>query len=169
MCFALSLSAGGCQSAHVTQEVTTKYSGDDPDSQLNFWHELALRHLTSNDDAFHAILLDVDGHDTCASYEARVSALKARGFLPKSFSEPANLAIERGTLGVITVKILDIKGGWVMRVFGPSPRYALREVVYEGIFPPSSPQQTFSGAEFVGVIGQIDDHEKPVTASTSAP
>jgi len=54
-----------------------------------------------------------------------------------------------------------------MHIFGPIPRYAVRELVYAGIFPPSSPQQTFSGAEFVGVIGKLDDYQQPVVADAS--
>ena len=165
----LGVMCGGCQSAHVTESVTAKYKGNDTDAQLNFWHELADRRLTSNDDAFHGILLDMNGHDNSADYAGRVAELKQRGLLPESFSKPADVAIERGTLAFVIVKILNIHGGWVMHVFGDTPRYAVRELVYDDIFPPSSPQQTFSGAEFVGVIGKVDDYQKPLTTNASAP
>lgn len=166
---ALAALSFGCQSAHVTRSVTAKFSGDDADSQLNFWHELANRRLASNDDAFHGILLDLDGHDKCADYAHRVAALKSRGMLKASFDEPADLDVRRGTLATIIVKILGIRGGWAMHVFGQTERYDLREVVYEGVFPPSSPQQTFSGAEFVGVIGKVDDFETPIAANVPSP
>jgi hypothetical protein len=160
---------GGCQSAHVPNPVTTQFSGSDADSQMNFWHELAERHLTSNDDAFHALLLFIDSDDKCANYAERVSALKSRGLLQASFAEPADIAIERGTLAYAVVKYLGIGGGWEMRVFGPSPRYAVRELVYADVFPPSSPQQTFSGSEFVGVIGKIEDYQESTAAATTNP
>jgi hypothetical protein len=166
---ALAAICAACQSAHVHESVTAKFTGDDTDAQLNFWHELADRHLTSNDDAFHGILLDFDGQDPSTDYAARVATLKSRGLLPADFSEPPDLAIERGTLAVIIVKNLKIRGGWVMHVFGDTPRYCTKELVYDGIFPPSSPQQTFSGAEFVGVVGKIDDYQKPPTASAATP
>jgi hypothetical protein len=157
----------GCQTASVHSSVDTKFSGNDTAGQLGFWHELADRHVTSNDDAFHGILLYTDNHDDSKNYDERVGTLKSRGLLPGSFSEPANEAITRGTLAVAIVKIVGIKGGWVMHVFGPTPRYAVKELVYDGIYPPSSPQQTFSGAEFVGIIGKIDDYQQPVTADVS--
>ena len=47
-----------------------------------------------------------------------------------------------------------------MRTVGAGPRYATRELQYEGLYPPSSPNQTFSGAEFVGVIGRIEDYQR---------
>jgi hypothetical protein len=161
---ALSCLCGGCQTAHIRNPVIAKYSGSDPDSQLNFWHVLAKRHLTSNDDAFHGILLYADGRDDCTSYDQRVALLKSRGLLYPQFSHTADDAIRRGDLAVIICRVLDIRGGWIMLVFGPVPRYAVRELVYDGIYPPSSPQQTFSGTEFVGVIGKMDDYQQPISA-----
>jgi hypothetical protein len=157
----------GCQTAHETHSVVAKFPGDDADAQLGFWHELATHRLTSNDDAFHGILLDMDGHDKSANYADRVATLKSRGLLNASFNEPADTAIERGVLAVIVVKELKIRGGWAMHVFGDTERYSLRELVYLGIFPPSSSQQTFSGSEFVGVIGKIDDTQ--VLAAANIP
>jgi hypothetical protein len=162
--FVLALFCTGCQTAHVHNPVLAQYSGNDADSQMNFWHELANRRLTSNDDAFHAILLYTDGRDDAGTYDKRVATLKARGLLYGGFDHTADDAIRRGDLAVIICKVLDIKGGWVMHIFGPVPRYAVKELVYMGIYPPSSPQQTFSGTEFVGVIGKMDDFQQPVAA-----
>jgi hypothetical protein len=159
--------AGGCQSAHVSDSVVTKFPGDEAAAQLDFWHDLAQSRLTSNDDAFHGLLLYLDSSDPCTSYDQRVAKLSQRGLLPAHFSEPADLAVERGTLAYAIVKILHLHGGWVMHVFGPSPRYAVKELVYASIFPPSSPQQTFSGSEFVGVIGKLEDYQE--TASSAGP
>jgi len=157
----------GCQSASVSSSVDSKFYGNDTNAQLGFWHELAERHVTSNDDAFHGILLYADNRDDSKNYDQRVATLKSRGLLAESFSEPANSAVTRGTLAVAIVKLVGIKGGWVMHVFGPTPRYAVKELAYDGIFPPSSPQQTFSGTEFVGIIGKIDDYQQPVTADVT--
>ena len=154
----------GCQTAMVQSPVTAKYAANDSDSQMNFWHELAARPVTSNDDAFHALLLWVDSKDDAKTYDDRVAALKARGMLAGSFSEPANEAIDRGVLAVAIVKMTGIKGGWVMHVFGPTQRYSVKELEFKGIYPPSSPQQTFSGAEFVGIMGKVDDYRGAVAS-----
>ena len=165
----------GCHSAHVPNDVTAEIGGNDADTQLNFWHTLADRPLTSNNDAFHGMLLYLDESDSCADYPARLASLKHRGLLPANFNEPADIAVERGTVAVMFVKTLKLKGGWAMHVFGPSPRYALRELQYLNIFPYSSPQQTFSGSEFVGVIGALEDYQaknrdthEPTTEPTTA-
>jgi hypothetical protein len=165
----LAAASVGCQTAHVQNSVDAKYSGDDMDAQLNFWHELATRPVTSNDDAFHGLILYFDGTDKSTNYADRVSTLKSRGMLADSFDEPPDQAIERGVLAVAIVKGLGIKGGWVMHVVGPTQRYAVRELVYDNLFPPSSPQQTFSGSEFVGIVGKMDDYQKPMASAVSNP
>jgi hypothetical protein len=165
----LMLLCGGCQSVHVPNPVIAKYPSTDPSSQLDFWHELADSRLTSNDDAFHALLLYLDGTDDSANYSQRVATLKSRQMLPSSFNDPGDQAIERGTLAVAIVKILNIHGGWAMHVFGPIPRYAVKELVYAGIYPDSSPQQTFSGSEFVGIIGRVEDTQRSDVANSSQP
>jgi len=149
--------AAGCQSARVAQPLTAKLSGNDADSQLEFWHTLAERRVTSNDEAFHGLLLYLDGKDDSKAYPDRVAALKARKMLPQDFAAPANEGVQRGPLAVALVQALRLKGGWVMHVFGNSPRYALRELEFEGVYPPSSENQTFSGTEFLGIVGKLED------------
>jgi len=164
-CFAAFLP--GCQSAQVAQPLTGELAGNAPEDQMAFWHTLAERDLTSNDEAFHALLLFVDGQDDAADYVSRVDALKTRGMLHDDFDEPADHAVTRGTLAVAITKILNIEGGVVMRVFGPSPRYATRELQYQGVYPTSSPQQTFSGDQFVSLIGRVEDYQRRAPFSKS--
>ena len=85
--------------------------------------------------------------------------------LPSDFDAPAEAAIRRGTLAVGIVRLLSIEGGLTMQIFGPRPRYAVRELEALGIYPPSSPQQTFSGAELLGIVGRVEDHQRAKSAS----
>lgn len=147
----------GCQTAIVKESTLPKFGGDAPEQQLDFWHEVATRNLVSNDEAFHGLLLYLDGKDAATSYEARVATLRSRGLLPGGFSQPGNQALQRGTLAVALVKTLKIQGGLTMRLFGNSAHYATRELDYRGVYPRSSENQIFTGAEFVGVIGKAED------------
>jgi len=153
------LLAAGCQSARVTKPAIAEFGGSDPDAQIDFWHALASRSLTSNDDAMHAMLLYLDDKDDCATYADRVAELKKRRLLHAGFDSPADEAVRRGTVAVMFANALHLRGGWAMHIFGSTPRYALRELQYLAIFPYSSPQQTFSGTEFVGVIGALEDYQ----------
>lgn len=150
----------GCQSAKVANPMPAEMLTNFPEQQMNYWHSLADRNLVSNNEAFHGILLFVDGKDEAETYEARVQALKGRKLLPGSFNEPADNAVTRGTLAVAVVHILNIKGGASLRMFPESPRYAVRELMAEDLFPASSEHQTFSGPEFLGVIGRTEDYQR---------
>lgn len=150
----------GCQTARVEQPLTAELGGNDADVQLEFWHRLADEPVTSNDDAFHGLLLFLDGGDPAADYAGRVAALRARRLLPDGFDEPAERAVTRGTLAVALVRALEVRGGILMALTGRSPRYAVRELQYLGLYPPSSANQTFSGAEFLGVIGRAEDYQR---------
>ena len=152
--------AAGCHTAHVDKPLTAELGNSDPDTQLEFWHTLAERNLTSNDEAFHGVLLYLKDADPATDYAGRVNALKKRGLLDANFNEPADQAIERGTLAQVLVRMLKIKGGMFQRLTHDHPRYAVRELMYMDLYPPSSPNQTFSGTEFLGIIGRIEDYQR---------
>lgn len=159
----------GCQSARVSEPLTSRLAGSDPQTQLDFWHELADRPLTCNDEAFHGLLLYLDGQDSAADYAGRVQLLKSRGLLPARFDRTAEQAVTRGTLAVAIAKALNIKGGLMNRLSGGTcPRYATRELVFLDIFPPSTPNQTFSGSEFLGIMGRVEDWQRGNPADAPA-
>jgi hypothetical protein len=155
-----SILLAGCHNAKVAEPLTAKLGGSDPDAQMEFWHTLAERNLTSNDEAFHGLLLYLDSADPASDYAGRLSAMKAKGLLNADFNQPADQAIQRGVLAQALVRALKIKGGVMQRLTRDNPRYAVRELMYMDLYPPSSPQQTFSGTEFLGIIGRIEDYQR---------
>jgi hypothetical protein len=157
----------GCHTAKVAQPLTGKLSGNDPDSQLEFWHTLATRPVTSNDEAFHGLLLYADGQDPANDYAGRVQTLKSRKMLPAKFDRPADEAVERGPLAVAICKALEIKGGVMLRLTG-AQRYAVRELQFKDLYPPSGPHQTFSGSEYLGIIGRMEDYQRGNPADSPA-
>jgi hypothetical protein len=157
----------GCHTAKVAQPLTGKLSGNDPDSQLEFWHTLATRPVTSNDEAFHGLLLYADGQDPANDYAGRVKTLKSRKMLPANFDRPADQAVERGPLAVAICRALEIKGGVLLRLTG-AQRYAVRELQFMDLYPPSGPNQTFSGSEYLGIIGRMEDYQRGNAADVPA-
>jgi hypothetical protein len=150
----------GCQSARVGQPLTGTVGGNDPDQQMEFLHRLADRKVTSNDEAFHALLMFLDGRDPANDYAGRVTALHNRKMLPGGFDESADHALERGTLAVALVRGLSIRGGVTMMVLGPNPRYAVRELQFLDIYPVSSPNQTFRGSELLSILSRAEDYQR---------
>ena len=164
----MALALVGCESAQVANPLTESLAGSDPDSQISFWHTLAQRKVTSNDEAFHGLLLYLDDQDDAADYAGRVQTLKSRGLLDSDFDRPADAAIRRGTLAVAIVKALNIKGGVVMSLLGPGERYATRELQYLNIYPASATYQTFRGDEFLFVMGRVEDYQRQLNAKAPA-
>ena len=158
----------GCQSGRTGTPLTRELAGNDADAQISFWHALADQHVATNDQAFHGLLLYADGKDDCADYAARVALLKSRRWLASGFNEPEQAAVRRGTLAVAIMRVLNEKGGVTTRLVGPTPRYAVRELMFLNVYPPSTPNQTFSGNEFVGIIGRVEDYQRGNPASVPA-
>ena len=153
----------GCQTARVDRPITLDHGSNDDFEQLEFWHSLAGRPVTSNDDAFHGLLLFLDGSDPASDYPGRVDELRSRRLLPAGFAQPAEQTVDRGTLALAIVRALKIQGGLALRLLGRTPldtRYAVRELQFMELYPPSSPNQTFSGTEFLGIIGKLEDYRR---------
>jgi hypothetical protein len=157
---ALGLSLVGCQRSQVTDGPALDHTPGDTAAEMAFWHDLADRPLTSNNEAFHGLILFIEGQDPNQSYQDRVIWLMERGYIPQGFPGKANDAVERGTVASIVCQILKIKGGLTMRVIGPHPRYALRELVSLRIMQPGSTQQGMSGIEFVGIMGRAEEYQE---------
>lgn len=166
---AIAMIAAGCQTKTVEQSLTATVGGSDPEMQMEFWHQLYDKDLTSNDDALHGMLLFLDGKDDAADYAARVQTLKDRGLLPASFDRPADEAITRGTVAIMLYHALDLKGGVMATLLPNSPRYTMRELQFVGIYPQSSPQQTFSGGQFVSLIGRLEDYQRQAQPTAHQP
>ena len=111
----------GCQTARVAHPLTIDHGGNDDFEQLEFWHSLAGRPVTSNDEAFHGLLLFLDGTDPSGDYAARVAQLRSRRLLPPGYNQPADQAVDRGTLAVAIVRALKIEGGVSLRLLGATP------------------------------------------------
>ena len=157
---AAALCLGACNNAQVAHPLTEQLAGNSPEMQLDFWHTLATRPVTSNDEAFHGLILYVNGQDDSTDYAGRVEWMNSQNMLPQDFDRPSNEAVHHGTLAVAITRLLDIKGGLIMRLFGPTPRYATRELRYMKIIPRVSPHQTLSGIEFVGLVARIEDYQR---------
>lgn len=85
------------------------------------------------------------------SMEKQHEYLQGQGFIPLKKKGPWNLnePLTKGELALVLSKVLGIKGGIHMRLFGPSERYALFEMIYQDIMISGSPFDVVSGRELV--------------------
>lgn len=160
--------AAGCHTPRAGKPLDPKLAGSNPGAQIDFWHTMTSEPVASNDQAFHGLLLYADGKDDSPDYAARLHTLKTRGMLPYGFNESAEQGVRRGTVAVAVMKLLDQKGGVTLHVLGPNPRYAVRELMFLSVYPPSTPNQSFTGNEFVGIIGRVEDYQQGNPADVPA-
>lgn len=150
---------GGCARSIVTDPVPTAYDRTDPAAEVVFFHNLASSSRVSNDEALHALMLLALDEDPTTTYEDRVAAAKAAGWLNASFDEPADLVVRKGLVAESLVRMLRIDNSVMLGIFGPTGRYAVRELIALGIMPvESTERQAMSGAELVGILGRARDH-----------
>ena len=156
---AAGLVGSGCARTTIEHPLDTNYPGADTGAELEFWHALPARPVVSNDEGLHGLILLALGQDSAGAYDARVALAKQEGWLAPDFDEPADLAMQRGTLARAITVILDIKGGLMMHLLGPTARYSTRELVYlQLLSEPSTENLVISGLEYVGVISKAQDY-----------
>jgi hypothetical protein len=113
-------------------------------------------------------MLMLDEQDDAGGYQGRVEALRRRNLLPVDFDDPPQQGVLRGTIASVLVRMLEIDGGVTMRLIGPHPRYALREIQYLGLPPVGSPHRTLTGSQFVSLIGRAEDYRRSEAAPESS-
>lgn len=143
--------AAGCARTVVEQSVVD-LPGMQQD-ELAYWEAIESRFVVSNNDALHALILLADGADDSVDYEARIAKARARGWV-KGRPGPANESAQIGIVAVGICQILEIKGGLTMRLFGPSPRYCTRELIFLELLPPRADTQAITGLELAELIGR---------------
>ena len=66
--------------------------------------------------------------------------------------------LRKGAAALMFCRAPSIKGGLGMRPFPKSERYALRELVYEGIMSAEGPEEVVTGRELVGMFVEAVDY-----------
>lgn len=125
------------------------------------FHVFYFATLAQNRIAFHydaakalTVLMGVD--EEYIDLTSQIAYLEAKGFLPKrlrgAFDPMAPL--RKGAAAYMFRQALGIRGGIALHLLGPSERYALKELEYQGILSPGNTQDLISGAELVQIMAQ---------------
>ena len=145
--------APGCERQLTTTSVVERYrSGDE---EVEFFEELKDSMVVSNEDALHALYLLADGEDYWDTYADRVAEAQRRRWIPTSFSEPSTESAEVGWIATASCRIAGLDGGVSMRIWGPIPRYAVRELRNSHILIGKQESMSFTGAEFVDFLTRL--------------
>ena len=123
---------------------------------LVYFAELMPKRITFRYDACKALVILFGVEDQYIDLDSQVTFLREKGLLPKKFEREFNPMepLRKGLVAYIFCNALEIKGGICLSLFGMSERYALNELVYEGIMASGNVKDIVSGDELVSALMQ---------------
>ncbi len=130
-------------------------------SDAEFLFELSETKYCSTDDAYRGMLYLIDGTDTSRDFEERTARLVMHGVIKKSWTHNPNTVATKGKVAYMLVRALEIRGGVMYNITNGCPRYALRELIHNGMIKGGRENSKISGAEYVGILGRADDRRHP--------
>ncbi len=142
------------------------------DQEVEFMEQVESMNSVTNNDFLHSMLMLSSGIDPAQDYAERVVLARQKGWLPKTWDEPANASATAGDIAMAGCRLGGIEGGLTMHVFGPSGRYCLRELEGRGIMPTRTTGQALSGPEFRDFLNRLDQialSKRPLFKDPSAP
>jgi len=114
----------------------------------------------SENDAMRGFLMILDGEDAAEDFQHRVEALKERGIVGANWSFDADRPLTKGRLAYMAYQASNVGGGVILTLTGPSQRYCLRELQYQGIMAQGLPNTQVTGMEFVAVLTRTDTYRR---------
>jgi len=144
----------GCERSRVEDSAVDRFPR--AAQELDFLDALLGQVVVTNDDALHGLITFADGTDLSTTYEGRVEIAKGKGWIPADWRRPADESAQVGWMAVAACRVLDIKGGLTMRLTGPTPRYATKELVFMDVLPLRTENQSLSGKEFVDFLNRLN-------------
>ena len=156
---AAGLSACGLHDRTTIESPAAAQFPTDADT-LDYWDTLELQPVTTNDDALHGLLLFVNTQPPATTWDERVAAAEALGWLEpgKNALEPLESA-QMGLVAVCLCHAIDVQGGLSMRIWGRVPRYCTRELVHMGLIPGITEHEALTGAEFIALLGAVEQRQ----------
>lgn len=113
------------------------------------------------DSALHGMCIVVDGEDKNADFKSRMDQLQGSGIVAKSWKISPAQSLTKGRLAYMVYQVCGIKEKGVMiGLFGPTQRYCLRELQYNGMMAPGNESMLVTGMELVAVLTRADIYKR---------
>lgn len=126
-----------------------------PIKEIYFVNLLSKR-ISYRYDAVKSIIMLMGVDEEYIDLDSQVRYLKEKCILPKQYAESFDsmLPLRKGLAAYLFLRALEIKGGIALHLFGPSERYALKELIFQGIMSPGYANDIVSGSELVQMMSQ---------------
>ncbi|MFC1646161.1 hypothetical protein ACFL2Y_03180 [Candidatus Omnitrophota bacterium] len=132
--------------------------------------ELIPRKVAFGYDACKILVILMKVEDEYINLDAQVDFLNKENLLPEKIAaefDPMK-PLRKGVAAYMFCKALEIKGGVILRVFGINQRYAIKELVFQGIMSSGNVRDIISGDELASMLTQslhyLAKTAKPATA-----
>ncbi len=138
------------ESPKIKSEKYTEKKDSKP--QEIFFQELLEKNIATLSDAYAVITILTGYDDRYQDFSAQADFLEKNSIVPsylRDVSRNPDLPLRKGDIAYMFCKILKIKGGIWMRLFGPNIRYSLKELIYEEIIMPGASSEFVSGKELI--------------------
>ena len=145
---------GACQPYMMKSSAVDKFA--EAQQEIEFLDALEDMPAVTNNDALHAFLILEDGTDPSKDYQDRVAEGIRRKWLSSSFDQQANAAAHVGWMAGAGCRIMKIRGGLTMMIFGPVDRYAVKELIFMQILPLRTDNQSLTGSEFIDYLNRLE-------------
>ena len=125
-----------------------------------YFIELMPRRVTFRYDACKVFVMLMGVAEQYIDLDSQITFLKEKNLLPKRFESEfdAMQPLRKGLVAYMFCKAMKIKGGIFLRLFGMHERYALKELVFEGLMPPGNVNDIVSGEELSLVFLQASTY-----------
>ena len=135
-----------------------------------YFAELMPKRVTFGYDICRVLIMLLGVENEYIDLNAQITFLKEKNIIPKNIKsrfDPMQ-PLRKGLAAYMLCKALDIKGGFWLRLFGVSQRYALKELAFQGIMPSGNVHDIVRGDELVlAYIQAVNYMEKRQRLQTS--
>ncbi|GMU23290.1 MAG: hypothetical protein AMXMBFR13_33710 [Phycisphaerae bacterium] len=168
------LMVAGCTRPERLEQVDR---GEQVSADLFLHEHLQMQPMVTVGEAYRAMVLLAEGEDAYDSFEAREVALEERQIVRPQWELKRAEPVDKGTVAYMVMRILKLRGGVNMLLFGNlglgDRRYALRELAYQGLMEATPTYRFITGGELVNLMLKADrymaDHGMYPSQSVSIP
>lgn len=132
----------------------------DETAQNTYFLQLLSKDVAVLSDAYKALTILMGVDDQFSDLDSRYDFLAENGIVSEKIGTKAdhNKPLRKGTTAYMFAKVIDIKGGIILRSFGIYERYAFKELVYQKIMFPGNVHDVMSGQELILTLTQAADY-----------
>lgn len=139
-----------------------------PRADMLYLLELPQKKVTYRYDICKVIITMLGVENEYIDLGAQIKFLGEKGVIPRHYFKnkefDAMQPLRKGLAAYMFYQTLEIKGGLILKLFGTNERYALKELVHEGIMSPGSTNDIVTGEELLMLVTRGGEYLSQKTA-----